>query len=58
MRPKIALLTTGGTIACRLNEFGALVPMASGSELVSSLPPTLRDGIEVEVDAVCCKTGW
>jgi L-asparaginase len=39
MRPKVAIFTTGGTIAQRLDpKTGALVPAVSGTDLIASVP--------------------
>ena len=37
-RPRVAVVTTGGTIASRVDETGAAVPVVSGAELLDLVP--------------------
>lgn len=48
---------TGGTIACRLVN-GALVPVASGDELLATLPESVRNSVELTVESICSVSGW
>ncbi len=47
-RPHVAVVTMGGTIASRVDEAGAVVPVVSGAELLD-LVPRLDEVAEVEL---------
>ncbi len=57
---KVVLLTTGGTISCKLDATGALTPVATGKELLLLLPQgaVAELNCEVDVEHVCLHTGW
>jgi L-asparaginase len=57
---EVVLLTTGGTIACRLDATGALTPAATGNELLAMLPADALAGLKcrVTVEHVSHTTGW
>ena len=57
---QVVLLTTGGTIACRLDASGALTPIATGDELLALLRPEAVATLacRVEVEHVSHTTGW
>src|SRR5688500_18969132 len=56
--PTVAILTTGGTIASRLDPAtGAVRPMASGHDLLAALPQAASVA-EVEVHEFCAVPSW
>ncbi|QSH42098.1 asparaginase [Lentisphaerota bacterium ZTH] len=50
--PKIAIITTGGTIAQKKDETGAAVPAVSGVALISAVPDLLTKA-NVEIYSLC-----
>ena len=54
---RIRLLATGGTIASRVDETGALVPAIEASELVAAVPELDELG-SVEVEHISQVSGW
>jgi L-asparaginase len=56
-RPRIAVLTTGGTIASRVDETGAAVPVVSGAELLE-LVPGVDEVADVEVVEFARVPSW
>src|SRR5688572_18100278 len=56
--PTVAILTTGGTIASRLDPAtGAVRPLVSGRDLLAALPQAAAVA-RVEVDEVCAVPSW
>lgn len=52
-RPTVIVITTGGTIAARIDPAtGSVIPTLSGEELVQAVPG-LANIARVEVDAFC-----
>lgn len=57
-RPTVVVLTTGGTIASRLDPAGGAVrPLASGAELLAELPQA-ADLAALAVEEVCSVPSW
>ncbi|MCC6630344.1 MAG: asparaginase [Chloroflexi bacterium] len=57
-RPTVVVLTTGGTIASRLDPAtGAVRPLVSGPDLLAALPEAERVA-RVEVEEVCAVPSW
>lgn len=56
-RPSLLVLATGGTIASRLDESGAVVPAVEPGELLAGVPG-LGDVAEVAVEEVSRVNGW
>ncbi|MCP3967174.1 MAG: asparaginase [Lentisphaerae bacterium] len=50
--PKIAIVTTGGTIAQKKDESGAAVPAVSGVALIAAVPDLLKEA-NVEIYSLC-----
>ena len=56
-RPRIALLATGGTIACRAGPDGRMVPGVTPEELVASVPG-LEDVASISVESLQNVSGF
>jgi len=56
-RRKVAIITTGGTIACRIDESGKLLPVVSGTELIS-LVPGLEQIADLELISFAQISSW
>ena len=57
-RPTVVVLTTGGTIASRLDPAtGAVRPLAAGAELLAALPQAAAVA-DVEIEEVCAVPSW
>ena len=56
--PTVVILTTGGTIASRLDPAtGAVRPLVSGRDLLAALPQA-AEVAQVEVEEVCAVPSW
>ena len=56
-RPRVALLATGGTIACRPGPDGRLAPGVTPEELVASVPE-LEGVASIRIETLCEVSGF
>ena len=48
-RPKVVVITTGGTISCTADPTGALIPTVSGKQLVAPVAERFAGNVDIEV---------